>query len=91
LTFRLSQSQARLAPVPDWDRISLSNLPALQEGGSLQIPDSLTEQLGYNPSRTWQAGASIGDVLMLGDVQNAFQLQSFSLNNIAQITGLNLD
>lgn len=79
------------APVPDWGRISLSNLPVLQEGGSLQIPGSLTEQLGYNPSRIWQAGASIGDVLMLSDVQNAFQLQSFSLNNIAQITGLNLE
>ena len=78
------------APVPDWGRISLSSLPVLQAGGSLQIPDSLTRQLGYNPSRIWQAGASIGDVLMLGDVQDAFQLQNFSLDTIAQMTRLNL-
>ena len=78
------------APVPDWSRISLSKLPVLQAGGSLQIPDSLARQLGYNPSRSWQAGALIGDVLMLGDVQDAFQLQNFSLDNIAQMSGLNL-
>ena len=78
------------APVPDWGKISLSSLPVLQAGGSLQIPDSLTRQLGYNPSRIWQAGASIGDVLMLGDVQDAFQLQNFSLDTIAQMTRLNL-
>jgi hypothetical protein len=79
------------APVPDWGRISLSNLPVLQDGGTLQIPESLADQLGYNPSRIWQAGATIGDVLMLGDVQDAFQLQAFTLNHIAQIAELNLD
>ncbi|MBD2093007.1 hypothetical protein H6F67_24475 [Microcoleus sp. FACHB-1515] len=79
------------APVPDWRRISLSDLPALQAGGTLQIPDRLADQLGYNPSRIWQAGAAIGDVFMLADVQDAFRLETFSLSQVAQIAGLNLD
>lgn len=78
------------APVPDWGNISFSNLPAVQDGGSVDVPADAVNQLGYNPSRSWQAGAGLGDVMMLGDVQDDFGLQALSLDSIAQQSGLNL-
>ncbi|MEM9121250.1 MAG: hypothetical protein AAGD09_25730 [Cyanobacteria bacterium P01_F01_bin.56] len=61
------------------------------EAGSLQIPDSLAAQLGYNHSRIWSENTPIDQVLMLGDLQDAFGLQTFNLATIAQLTGLNLN
>ncbi len=79
------------ALVPDWGNITFSNLPVISEAGSLQIPDSLAAQLGYNPSRIWSENAPIDQVLMLGDLQDAFGLGNFDLATIAQLTGLNLN
>lgn len=79
------------AIVPDWGHITFSTLPVVSEAGSLQIPDSLGAQLGYNPSRIWSENTPIDQVLMLGDLQDAFGLQTFNLNTIAQFTGLNLN
>jgi hypothetical protein len=79
------------APVPDWGNISFSSLPALQDGGSINIPADAVNQLGYNPSRSWQSGTSLGDVMMLGDVQDDFGFQGFSLNGIAQLSGFDLN
>ncbi|NBD31475.1 MAG: peptidoglycan DD-metalloendopeptidase family protein [Cyanobacteria bacterium] len=45
-------------------------------------------QLGYDPSRTWQGGDAVASFLMLGDIQEAFRLEEFSLQNIAERTGL---
>jgi len=78
------------APVPDWGNISFSALPVITESGSLSVPSDLAGQLQYDPSRTWSAGDSLGSVLMLGDVQDAFGLQTLNLEQIAQSTGLNL-
>ena len=50
------------APVPDWGNISFSSLPAVGEAGTLQLPASVTEQLGFNPSRSWQAGTGIDHI-----------------------------
>lgn len=79
------------ASVPAWDQISFASLPAIQASGQLQAPPSVVNQLGYNPSRSWPPGAALGDVLKLGDVQDAFGLEQFSLAAIAQLTGLNLN
>jgi hypothetical protein len=79
------------ALVPDWGNITFSNLPVISEAGSLQIPDSLAAQLGYNPSRIWSENTPIDQVLMLGDLQDAFGLANFDLATIAQLTGLNLN
>ena len=78
------------APVPDWNNISFSNFPALQDEGAINFPSEVVGQLGYNPSRSWQAGSGISDVLMLGDVQDAFGLETLTLDSIAQQTGLDL-
>ncbi|MBN8564209.1 MAG: M23 family metallopeptidase [Leptolyngbya sp. UWPOB_LEPTO1] len=78
------------APVPDLSQTTFSSLPAIEQAGAVQVPSQTIEQLGYDPSRSWQAGASIGDVLMLGDTQDTFGLQTFSLDNVAQLGRLNL-
>ena len=79
------------APVPDWGNISFSSLPAVGEAGTLQLPASATEQLGFNPSRSWQAGTGIDHITQLGDFQEAFGLERFSLADIAGLTGLDLN
>lgn len=73
-------------PMPDFTRITFDNLPALLEGGEILIANpALIDQLGYNPSRTWQAGARATSVMMLGDVAQAFGLERFSLDEIAAL------
>lgn len=79
------------SPVPDFSQTTFSSLPAIGEAGAIQVPSQTIEQLGYDPSRSWQAGTSIGDVLMLGDMQDTFGLHTFSLNNVAQLSQLSLD
>ena len=79
------------AIVPDWSKLSFSMLPGVGTSGAFQIPDSLNAQLGYNASRFWNENTPIDQVLTLGDLQDGFGLQSFSLGNIAQIAGLNLN
>ncbi|MBE9109806.1 hypothetical protein IQ273_10325 [Nodosilinea sp. LEGE 07298] len=87
----IPSTQYNGALVPDWGHITFSTLPVISESGSLQIPDSLAAQLGYNPSRIWSENTPIDQVLMLGDLQDAFGLQTFNLGTIAQLTGLNLN
>ncbi|HEY9609014.1 hypothetical protein, partial [Allocoleopsis sp.] len=79
-------------PLPDWNQITFSNLPAIAESGSLTVPNDVVNQLGYDPSRNWSAGQKPADFLMLGDFQDGFKLQDFSLSTINQAspTGLNL-
>ncbi|AFZ21977.1 hypothetical protein [Allocoleopsis franciscana] len=80
-------------PLPDWNQITFSNLPAIAESGSLTVPNDVVNQLGYDPSRNWSAGQKPADFLMLGDFQDGFKLQDFSLSTInhASSTGLNLN
>ncbi len=78
------------APIPDLSRTTFSSLPVIQQSGEIQVPNQIIEQLGYNPSRSWQAGDSVGNIMMLGDVQDTFGLHALSLNNVAHFTGLNL-
>lgn len=76
--------------VLDWEQFSFASLPPIQERGGFTLAPALTQQLGYDASRTWQAGSPLDSVLRLGDVQDSFGLHQFSLNQIAQITRLDL-
>lgn len=78
------------ALVPDWNQVTFSTLPAVQSNGVFQATPEIVQALGYDPSRSWQAGDSMAQVLSLGDVQDAFGLEQFSLDTIAQITGVDL-
>ncbi|NJR19000.1 MAG: hypothetical protein HC785_27045 [Calothrix sp. CSU_2_0] len=77
--------------LPDWNQITFSNMPAISEPGSFQASQNVTDKLGYNPSRTWNAGQKSDSFTMLGDFQDSFKLQQLSLTNISQIVNLDLD
>jgi len=84
LTYNVSGQQLL---VPNWSLTTFSNLPPVQESGQIQIPPDVVSQLGYNPSRTWKAGDTPDKFVMLGDVSDAFHLESFSLQDINKTTG----
>ncbi|MEO0687544.1 MAG: hypothetical protein AAFY76_21470, partial [Cyanobacteria bacterium J06649_11] len=61
-------------------------MPAITESGSFQAPDVVTSKLGYDPNRSWDAGEKPSAFTMVGDFQDSFKLQEFSLLDISQIT-----
>ncbi len=76
--------------VPDWTRITWSNLPAVTQSGSISIPGNLLQALGYNPSRSWVAGQSPDTIVMLGDIASATGLEKLALQQVQEITGIDL-
>ncbi len=72
--------------LPDWERITLEDFPAVNRGGS--ISSEFNTYVGYDLSREWLAGDSLVDILKLGDVEEAFAVQNFSIKEIAELTGL---
>lgn len=79
------------ARLPDWNQITFSNMPAISESGSFQASQNVIEKLGYNPSRSWNVGQKPDSFTMLGDFQDSFKLQKFSLTDISKITHLDLE
>lgn len=76
--------------MPDWSQTSFSNMPGvLTDGGFTDT--SLNEAAGYDISRQWQAGQTPDQYLKLGDISEALKAELFSLNQIANITNLDLD
>jgi hypothetical protein len=75
----------RQTKVPDWSKITWAMLPALQEAGFLKVPKEFVPKLGYDPSRSWNAGQKSDSVVMLGDADDAFKFGDFNLNDIAYI------
>ncbi len=76
--------------LPDWNQITFSKMPAIAESGSFQAPDEVTSKLGYDASRSWDAGEKPSAFTMLGDFQDSFKLQEFSLLDISQIVDSDL-
>ncbi|MBD2364232.1 hypothetical protein H6G36_24135 [Anabaena minutissima FACHB-250] len=76
--------------LPNWNQITFANMPAIAESGSFQAPADVVGKLGYDPSRSWDAGQTSDSYMMLGDFQDSFKLQNFSLNDIAQTVNLDL-
>ena len=60
--------------LPDWQRISFSQMPPIQKSGSIKI---------NGLSRQWNAGDTPDKYLTLGDIDEALKPQLFSLANIA--------
>lgn len=79
----IPSSIANGATVPDFDTITFSNLPVLQEAGAIAVPDEAVGELGWNSSRVWEAGTPLAEVMQLGDVADAFGLGNFSLDACA--------
>ena len=72
--------------IPDWSQITFSTMPSINTDGSFQEPPGVQEKLGYNPNRNWEKGQNVSEFMMLGDFQDSFELQKFSLADISQIT-----
>jgi hypothetical protein len=60
--------------LPDWQRISFTQMPTIQKSGSIKINEF---------SRQWKAGDTPDKYLTLGDIDEALKPQLFSLSNIA--------
>jgi murein DD-endopeptidase MepM/ murein hydrolase activator NlpD len=86
----LVESEGQYAAVPDWSQITFSTLPAILSDGGFDAPADVSEMLGYDLSRTWQAGDRADTYLKLGDFQNSLYLQVFNLYTISQISGFDL-
>lgn len=71
---------------PDWSKITMSSLPAIESPGLLRVTAESISKLGYDPNRIWHKGTRPIDVMMLGDVQDAFHLEAFSLKDISGLT-----
>lgn len=76
--------------LPDWKQITFSQMPPISKSGSINAL-SYTQDVGYDLSRTWQAGQTPDQYMKLGDVSQALQPELLSIGAIAQTTGLNLN
>ena len=81
----------RGALAPDFSRITFGSLPPISQAGSIAVPRHLAYQIGYDPSRSWQAGASADSYSLLGDFQGSFDLQRFTLQQISKLAGSSLN
>ncbi|AFZ28332.1 hypothetical protein Cylst_6556 (plasmid) [Cylindrospermum stagnale PCC 7417] len=68
--------------LPDWSRISLSQLPGISQSGTID-GSPYSQALGYDLSRTWNVGMTPDQYLKLGDISEALQTEEFSLQAIA--------
>ncbi|MEX0268907.1 M23 family peptidase [Leptolyngbyaceae cyanobacterium UHCC 1019] len=67
--------------VPDWSSISFSDLPPIQQRGSIRIGDQ---------QRTWQAGQALDQVLHLGDLSD-LRVDRLTLDAISQRTNADIN
>ncbi|MBD2234694.1 hypothetical protein [Phormidium tenue] len=84
------QWDKQYARVPNWSQLTFATLPPLLSGGAVDIPGDLVSSLGYDPSRIWQAGQSVAEVLKLGDFQTSLYPQLFNLQTLAQMGQIDL-
>ncbi|MDF5726792.1 MAG: hypothetical protein PUP92_01835 [Rhizonema sp. PD38] len=76
--------------LPDWNQITFSSLPGITESGSFSAPQGVSEQIGYDLSRTWITGQTPAQYMKIGDFQDSFKLQQFNLQSISKIVGSDL-
>ncbi|ACK70884.1 conserved hypothetical protein [Gloeothece citriformis PCC 7424] len=75
------------ALLPDWERITFRLIPPISGSGSLEL-SGLEGVLGYDASRSWNAGDSITSIVMLGDLTDVTNLPTRSLWSILNPVGL---
>ena len=78
--------------IPDLQNLTFGSLePFSDKGGFVFRDQQLIRQLGYNPSKYWDAGARISDVMTLGDVRATFSKKDFTLQDLSQYTGRSVE
>lgn len=76
---------------PDWSQITWGNLPPIEQSDRIQFSDDIVKILGYDPSRAWLVGDRPDKFTFLGDVQDAFHLEAFNLDDISGLSGLAME
>lgn len=76
--------------LPDWTQISFSQMPPISQSGNLSAQE-YAQAVGYDLSRTWTAGQTPDQYIMLGDLSQALQPELLSVGFIAQQTGLDFN
>ena len=66
-------------------------MPAYQESGDIASVGDLAIEMGYDPGRHWEAGDYPADVFVLGDFQSSFSAQEMNLDQISQLSGIDLN
>ena len=72
-TRTLPSEEGNFILLPDWQRITFNEMPAIQNGGSIKV---------NGLSRAWNAGDTPDQYLTLGDIDQALKPQLFSIRNI---------
>jgi hypothetical protein len=75
--------------IPDWDRLSFADFPGILSNGS--IGSEYNNYVDYDLSRTWHQGDLPEQFLKLGDLAEALALQKFKLQDVVNITGIDLE
>lgn len=87
---RQGNSTSVNALLPDWTQISFSQMPPISQSGSLSAGE-YKQAIGYDLSRSWTAGQTPDQYIMLGDISQALQPELLSFGFVTQQAGLNLD
>ncbi|MBW4435205.1 MAG: hypothetical protein KME28_26710 [Pelatocladus maniniholoensis HA4357-MV3] len=75
------------APIPDWDNINFKSF-VFSNDGSIELPQANIP--GYKSKRLWKAGQSLDQVMELGDFEEVFGLENFSLEDIEKLSSISL-
>jgi hypothetical protein len=75
------------APVPDWENINFKSF-VFSSDGSIELPKAQIP--GYKSKKVWKAGQSLDQVMEVGDFEEVFGLENFSLKDIERLSGISL-
>ncbi len=86
---------------PDWENLSFSTIPPATGAGDFSVEDmaaragwtsqDLIDSMGYDPSRSWDVGTPIENILKLGDFKTDSSLADWSLATVAQYAPINVN
>jgi murein DD-endopeptidase MepM/ murein hydrolase activator NlpD len=83
-------AQAQATGSVDLSSVTFNSLPAYEKAGDIASVRDLAPDLGYDPKRHWEAGDFPSDVFTLGDFQSSLDTQSLNLDQISQLSGVEL-
>lgn len=75
------------APVPDWENINFKSF-VFSSDGSIELPKAKIP--GYKSKKVWNAGQSLDQVMEVGDFEEVFGLENFSLKDIEKLSSISL-
>ncbi|MEM6453184.1 MAG: M23 family metallopeptidase [Cyanobacteria bacterium P01_D01_bin.105] len=70
---------------------TFNQLPPFREDGFVPDVGDAVEDIGYDPVRQWQSGEWPADVLKIGDIDTGLGASALTLEQIGQITGIDLN